>query len=141
MLTNLFGLYLRNNKLSGEIPTELRSLTKLQVLLLSGNDLSGEIPSELGRLNLYFLYLHNNNLSGPIPTQLESMTNLYRLYLHNNQLSGSIPDTELGRLPQLQELALWGNEELMWNTISNELGKKVDRAALRSLYDVNGGED
>ena len=57
-------------------------------------------------------------------------------------LSGSIPDTELGRLPQLQELALWGNEELACGILSPmNLEKKWTGLRFAALYDVNGGED
>ena len=42
--------------------------------------------------------------------------------------------------PVLQELALWGNDQLRGTeNISDELGKRVDRAALRELYESNGG--
>ena len=44
-------LDLDNNKLSGEIPPELGSLSNLTNLYLNYNDLSGEIPPELGSLS------------------------------------------------------------------------------------------
>ena len=63
--------------MSGEIPSELGSLTNLQVLSLSQNQLSGEIPSELGNLaGLQELDLSENQLSGEIPSELGSLTNL-----------------------------------------------------------------
>ena len=53
-LSNLTELYLNNNDLSGEIPTELGSLSNLTVLVLDdidlvldGNKLSGCVPSSL----------------------------------------------------------------------------------------------
>ena len=59
---------------------------------LRDNELSGSIPSELGNLaNLEGLGLHDNELSGPIPSELGDLDNLYWLWLDGNQLSGSIP--------------------------------------------------
>ena len=52
------SLNLRGNGLRGEIPSELGSLTSLEILRLSNNSLSGEIPPELGSLtSLQRLYL------------------------------------------------------------------------------------
>ncbi len=138
-LTNLFYLILHQNQLSGAIPTQLGSLTNLLYLYLNDNQLSGAIPTQLGSLaNLQRLYLHRNQLSGAIPSDLGSLANLQHLYLHDNQLSGTIP-THLGSLAYLQELGFWGNSQLTWTGISTALGQKVDRAALRGLYEENNG--
>ena len=91
-------LFLANNELSGEIPSELGNLTNLETLSLWDNELRGEIPVELGVLaNLKVLYLNNNELSGEIPSGLGNLTNLTTLALPNNELSGEIP-SELGNL-------------------------------------------
>ena len=141
-LTNLQTLALDTNKLTGEIPTELGELTKLQTLALSVNELSGEIPTELEELTkLRILALDTNNLSGEIPPELGSLTNLERLYLHNNMLTGGIP-AELESIPAssiLHEISLWGNELTFME--NSELGKRIDRAALRVLYEATGGND
>ena len=141
-LTSLQSLYLDTNELSGEIPTELGNLTSLQSLYLHENELSGTIPTELGALtSLQRLYLHENQLSGEIPADLASPTNLQQLYLHNNMLTGSIP-TDLESIPAsriLHEVSLWGNE--LTFTENSELGKRIDRAALRVFYDATGGND
>ena len=84
-------LSLGSNQLSGEIPSELGNLLKLQNLDLSSNWLSGEIPSELGNLlRLQRLDLSGNRLSGEIPAELGNLANLEHLYLDDNQLSGRI---------------------------------------------------
>ena len=141
-LTGLRELSLSLNMLSGEIPSSLGTLSSLQYLYLSRNQLSGEIPTELGNLSsLERLELYDNMLTGEIPTELGNLTSLELLYLYDNMLTGSVPATELGNLANLQELGFWGNEGLTWDAISNELGQKVDRAVLRTLYDVNGGEE
>ena len=164
---NLTRLYLQNNQLSGTIPTLLGNLGSLQRLYLNNNQLSGTIPTELGKLQLQFslteLSLAHNQLSGTIPVELTNMLALQRLWLNdnqlsgtitlgglhnlkwldlsNNQLSGEIPlFVDLDGLPSLEELGFWGNsQQLTWDTISDELGWRVDRAALRSIYDSNNG--
>ncbi len=109
-LSALQELYLHNNQLSGEIPPELGDLSNLQELHLYANQLSGEIPPELGHLsNLLELSLAANQLSGGIPPELGHLSNLQKLYIGYNQLSGEIPP-ELGNLSNLQQLDLRNNQ-------------------------------
>ena len=106
------GLYLHNNDLSGDIPSELGKLARLQRMNLGGNDLVGEIPSELGDLsNLKSLSLTSNSMSGDIPSELGDLTNLTNLWLNGNQLSGEIPQ-ELTRLTQLVNFYFDNNPQL-----------------------------
>ena len=141
-LTSLVSLSLSQNSLDGTIPAWLGDLTSLKNLYLNNNMLTGEIPASLGDItSLEFLYLNNNMLTGEIPASLGDLTSLQDLYLNNNMLTGATPATELETLANLKELGLWGNEGLTWDTISNELGKRVDRAVLRVLYGDSGGEE
>ena len=100
-------MYLWNNRLSGEIPASLGSLTDLRELSLRGNALSGPIPNLSDLPRLTHLYLHDNALSGPIPN-LHSLPSLRELDLSVNQLSGPIP-AGLGRLSNLRHLAISRN--------------------------------
>ena len=139
-LIHLERLYLSGNELTGEIP-DLSASRNLVQLDLSRNMLSGEIPDLSALTDLVQLDLSRNMLSGEIPATLGQLTSLERLYLTGNDLTGTIP-TQLESLTTLlEELGLWGNEELTWDTISNELGKRADRAVLSTLYNLNGGED
>jgi len=93
------------NSLSGSIPSELGSLSNLQILDLGNSDLSGSIPSELGSLsNLQMLNLANSDLSGSIPSELGSLSNLQILDLANSDLSGTIPNSikELSAFKKLE---------------------------------------
>ncbi len=104
------GLKLRFNALSGQIPPELGSLSKLTRLDLGNNFLSGKLPPQLGSLSdLTHLDLDRNTLSGEIPAQLGNLSNLTRLSLSENALSGYMPP-ELGSLSNLTHLSLSENE-------------------------------
>ena len=119
-LTNLEVLKLSQNQLNGTIPSELGNLSNLEVLDLYENRLSGTIPIELGNLtSLEALALFKNNLRGTIPSDLAELTNLIWLLLWSNQLNGSIP-SELGRLTNLRWLGLADNR--LSGTIPSELG-------------------
>ena len=132
-LTKLQLLWLSWNRLSGEIPAELGNLSKLVELRIGGGDplynqLSGEIPAELGNLSsLRELHLWGNQLSGEIPGELGSLTNLEWLGLSDNQLSGEIP-SELGSLSNLELLDLAGNQ--LSGEIPLELGNLANLGSL-----------
>ncbi|KAI8822278.1 hypothetical protein BJ741DRAFT_96920 [Chytriomyces cf. hyalinus JEL632] len=103
---NVLTVALAGNQLTGSIPTELGSLTSLNLLNLSGNQLTGSIPTELGQLtSLQYMFLNSNQLTGTIPTELGRLTSLSWLHLESNKLTGSIP-TELGQLTNLTILRL-----------------------------------
>ncbi len=105
-LTKLEWLGFYDNNLSGELPESLGNLTNLQVLDLALNRISGELPSWLGNLkNLKSLSL-GGNLSGELPSWLGNLKNLKSLSLGNN-LSGELPSW-LGNLTQLRHLTLIG---------------------------------
>ena len=116
----IYGLSLRENQLSGEIPSELGNLADLESLDLRVNLLTGEIPPELDDLaSLTVLYLSDNQLSGEIPVELGNLVNLEYLSLTVNQLSGVIP-SELGDLASLTSLFLGQNQ--LSGEIPPELG-------------------
>lgn len=85
-------LQLCYNQLTGSIPTQLGSLTRLTVLALQSNQLTGAIPASLGNLVMLMrLDLSFNNLFGSIPTRLAEAPLLEVLDIRNNTLSGSVP--------------------------------------------------
>ena len=128
-LANLEHLSLSRNQLTGAIPAELGDLANLERLSLHSNQLTGAIPTELGDLaNLQGLWLHTNRLTGIIPTELDSIASLRWLSLSRNQLTGAIP-TELGNLANLEWLQLSHNQ--LTGAIPAELGDLVN---LERLY-------
>ncbi|XP_048496067.1 receptor-like protein EIX2 [Beta vulgaris subsp. vulgaris] len=81
-----------NNKLEGQIPSQISLLTGLFSLDFSRNNLSGSITPKIGELSsLELLDLSNNNLSGIIPASLSNLSSLAILDLSNNRLTGRIP--------------------------------------------------
>ena len=120
-LSSLTLLDLRFNNISGVIPAELGQLTGLTRLDLGINRLSGVIPFELGQLTgLTWLDLGGNRLSGVIPSELGQLTSLTWLDLQSNNLTGEIPPW-LGQLTGLTWLALSNNN--LTGAIPGELGQ------------------
>ena len=78
-------LLLTNNKISGNLPLDLTSVTHF--LFLDTNKINGTISSQFYS-GLGYLYLNGNQLSGTIPLDIPSSQ---RIYLSYNQLTGSIP--------------------------------------------------
>ena len=133
-LVSLTVLDIANNQLSGPIPPQLGNLANLTRLSLFRNELSGQIPSQLGNLaNLKTLSVSVNQLSGPIPSQLGNLANLTRLYLFRNELSGPIPP-QLGNLASVESLVLYSNQ--LTGPIPSQLG---NLASLQTL-DLRGNQ-
>ncbi|KAF2608434.1 hypothetical protein F2Q68_00046421, partial [Brassica cretica] len=64
-MKSLQELYVRRNKLVGQLPLCLTGLTGLRVLDLSSNNLTGKLPPSLGNLgSLTYLSLLENNFEG-----------------------------------------------------------------------------
>ena len=143
-LSKLERLWLQSNRLSGLIPSELGSLSSLKYLSLSGNQLTGTIPAELGNLTtLTSLGLSNNQLTGSIPAELENLTHLTHLYLAGNQFTGCLPaglrDVANNDLSQLG-LSDCGQTQTQATTDFNDDGK-TDFVDFFLFADAYGGTD
>ncbi|KAI8013066.1 MDIS1-interacting receptor like kinase 2 [Camellia lanceoleosa] len=108
-LPNLEYLNLHWCNLTGSVPEEIGSLSKLTWLSLSANyHLEGLLPLTLGNLTqLVQLDISNTNISGPIPSSIGQLTNLTTLDLSLNHFNGSIPP-EIGKLKNLVEMNIHG---------------------------------
>lgn len=131
--------------ITGTIPTDLISLTKLeqfemqvtgispspfpQVFTLATNlaviemgvtSITGELPP-IGHLtHLEQLRLSHLAMSGTIPTEIGLLTNLDWLSIFNSNIGGTVP-TELGLLTKLSTLEL-AKEATLTGTLPSELG-------------------
>ncbi|PON56475.1 Serine/threonine protein kinase [Trema orientale] len=107
-LTNLNLLYLSNCSLGGKIPAGIGNLVELENLELSDNNIAGEIPAEIGKLTkLWQLELYHNNLSGKLPVGLRNLTKLENFDASRNNLEGDL--SELKFLTNLVSLQLFEN--------------------------------
>ena len=129
-LSALQILSLRNNVLNGPIPSSLGQLSNLTVLHLYFNQLTGGVPKELGQLSgLTQLHLYANQLSGTLPPELGQLANVTQLLLYTNNLDGSIP-AAFGQLASVEQLYLHANQ--LTGALPAELGQLS--TTLRRLY-------
>lgn len=113
-----------NNRLTGNIPEELTSLSSLTILLLDGNNLSGELPSNIiSWVALNELSIRGNQLSGKIPSAIGHLPALTYLDLSENDFSGDIPP-EIGRL-----------KYSAFNVSSNRLSGKIPWELENAAFD------
>nr|XP_029123263.1 receptor-like protein 12 [Elaeis guineensis] len=89
----LQSLHLRNNRLSGKLPSWLKYCRQLLVLDLSENRFSDNLPIWIGESlrSLRVLSLRLNFFNGSIPAQLSYLTSLPVLDLACNNFSGALP--------------------------------------------------
>jgi gliding motility-associated-like protein len=119
-LTSLQSLQFDQNSIGGSIPNSIGNLISLQYFSIIINQLTGSIPSSLGNLtSLVWLRLADNQLSGSIPSSLGNLSSLVYMDLNHNQLSGSIP-ASFGNLSNLIEMILSMNQ--LSGTIPASLG-------------------
>jgi Leucine-rich repeat (LRR) protein len=125
LMTNLLDLSLgrkeRDSAITGNILSELASLSALTSLHLYRINLNSTLPPSLGDLtNLESLHLPGNKFKSNLPSELGKLTKLTSLRLDQNSLSGSIP-VEWGNLAALTALELWTNH--LNGTLPSALGR------------------
>ncbi|XP_028764532.1 receptor-like protein 50 [Neltuma alba] len=121
-LQNLVTINLRNNSISGIIPSSLFMLSSLQSIKLSDNQFSqlhefSTTPSSV----LNTLDLSSNNLSGPIPRSIFQLRELGILRLSSNKFNGLI------LLDMLVELRNLTSLDLSYNNLSIKVNKSDSR--------------
>jgi Leucine-rich repeat (LRR) protein len=110
-MTNLEELDFSDNSLSGTIPSELLSLSKLRILDLGTNSITGKLPDFDIMPTLNFISLQANKLNGTIPKSMGLLASVTHLDLSGNNFVGQIPH-ELSSLVTLQYLSLSNNNNL-----------------------------
>ena len=114
-LQKLRVLYLQENRFRGPIPAGLLELgSSLISLSLRDNRLTGSIPSDISRLSsLDRLHLGSNALSGEIPGTIGQIASLRHLFLSSNDLSGQVPTGDLARPSNIITVDLRDNPRLL----------------------------
>jgi hypothetical protein len=107
-------------QLHGTLPTELGSLSNLQILKLNWVNVSGPLPTQLGQLTkLVDLELSGTELRGTLPTEWNSLTNLKSLDVSAAlQITGTVP-SEYGRMTSLKYIDLGGT--MLGGTVGPEV--------------------
>lgn len=109
-LDRLELLALGRNQIGGNLPAVLFSMPALKDINLSRNQFTGGIPATLGNQpDLEYLRLSENQLSGDVPTGLSTLTQLRIIMLEDNNLSGALPEG-LGDFPNLITLNFTNND-------------------------------
>nr|GEV94404.1 hypothetical protein [Tanacetum cinerariifolium] len=109
-LYKLLALDLSKNTLTGPIPRYISDWTQIMYLNLSHNKLTKKITSEIGKLSyLAILDLSWNLHTNKIPSAFHSLVDLEIMNLSHNSLSGSIPKN-FAYLPSQIDINLSYNE-------------------------------
>ncbi|KAM3302728.1 hypothetical protein P3S67_017230 [Capsicum chacoense] len=124
-MKSLSKLVLRNNNISGPIPSNIGEYQSLSLLDLSFNNLTGRVPDSLFNLTLMtHLFLGDNKLTGTLPAQKRQ--SLQTIDLSYNELSGSFPSSI--NEPNLQL-------NLVGNNFTREQIEQSDSSSLPSGLD------
>lgn len=146
--SNVWGIYLGNNNLTGALPAEIGNLPDLETLFVAYNEIGGNIPPELGNLKrIRSLALDYNKFSGNIPEELGNLSQVetpFNISLGNNNLTGEIPES-IGELKNLVNFSVTNNMlsgpipksfmqldfwQYMWPWILGQDGEGFDRNSL-----------
>ena len=167
-MTSLDYLNLKNNQLTGSIPSEIGNVTNLTWLYLFNNQLTGEIPESICDLNINwssssYFSISSNQLCPPYPDCVEDyvgqqypcscevdiyivelwgqcypIQNTTELDLSNRELTGEIPP-EIGNLTNLNVLMLSWNQ--LTGEIPQELCDLIESNNLNISYILDGNEN
>ncbi|KAL1101683.1 hypothetical protein V6Z11_D05G313100 [Gossypium hirsutum] len=153
-LSNLEGLHLWDNNLSGSSPDSISNASKLRQLELAQNFFSGLIPNALGnlksleRLSLWSNYVTTktsilmpesftttfNPLNCLLPTSLSNLSKSLQVFdVSTSKIRGSIR-IEIGSLNNVIALDFYGNE------LSGSIPRKIRRLKNIQYVDFGGNK-
>ncbi|TKW08994.1 hypothetical protein SEVIR_6G062400v4 [Setaria viridis] len=133
----LTSLNLSANAFSGELPTALFQLRRLEELDVSHNFFNGTFPDGIAELAaLTVLEAFSNCFVGALPRGLGVLRRLERLNLGGSYFNGSIP-SEIGQLRRLRFLHLAGNA--LTGRLPAELGELGSLEHLEIGYNAYDG--
>jgi len=101
---NLTMFDVTGNSLTGSVPANVATQTRMINLGFGWNNFSGHFPSDLtGLHHLRWIYANNNNFTGTLPKVDTADKHLEFLYFQNNQMSGKVPVSLAGidNLPRI----------------------------------------
>jgi hypothetical protein len=104
------------NELSGELPSQLASLNKLESVSIRNNvDLTGRALDMLlpSLSNLKHLIIDGTRLSGTIPQNISRFaSNLRTFTIESTPIGGTIPYMEFNKLTNMQRLVIADNNNM-----------------------------
>jgi Leucine-rich repeat (LRR) protein/uncharacterized membrane protein len=94
----LILLNVSSNLLTGSLPSEIKSSSKVDQVLVSSNFITGSVPASFSNFTfLIDLWLNNNDLSGTIPFPLAVFPRLKQYFIQNNNFEGSVSELLISR--------------------------------------------
>jgi len=139
-LRKLQVLKMDHSRFMRQIPTEVGRLRNLQFWRVQGtymtNQVSGTIPTQFGSLTkLTEFLMENNTLSGTLPSQISSMASLEKFTVQDNQISGTLPEN----MGDLEFLSWW---DTFGNKLEGDLPASIQKlGSLDYLYMQNEHSD
>jgi len=115
-----------NQRLRGNLPSEIEHLTKLEQMYLTMTGLSGSLPSKIGMLPLVQLFMIQTNFEGTLPDSFYELSRLEDVIVSSNNFTGKIRN-QMGQLSNLRNVYLSSNK--FTGTIPDWIGDLTDLKA------------